>query len=70
MRIREESGNQSPVFLGMAADFQVRQLVDHNVFDEGWHQHDDAPVEAEGAVGGAAAPTLALVADEEFRRFR
>ena len=46
---------------------QVRQLVDDDVFDEGLLQHRGAPVEAQRTVGCAAAPALALVADEYSR---
>ena len=50
----------------MAVDFQVGQFVHDYVFDQGWRHHHDPPVEAKGAVGGAAAPALSLVSDHYF----
>ena len=70
LSVRKQAGNLSPVFRGITADFQVGQFVDDNVLSEFRLEHHDTPVEAEGAVGGAAAPPLSLVADQHSGRFR
>ena len=44
--------------------------MDHHILNQGRWQHHDAPVEAQGAVGGATAPALALVANQDFRCFQ
>ena len=51
----------------MAFYGQVRQFVDDDVFKEIGRQHDGPPVESQRAVGGAASPAAALVADDDPR---
>ena len=67
LRIRQRLGHQAPEVRRVILMGQVRQLVDDDVFDEGLLQHHGAPVEAQRAVGCAAPPALALVADEYLR---
>ena len=70
LSVRKQAGNLCPVLRGMTADFQVGEFVNDNVFSEFRLEHHDSPVEAEGAVGGAAAPPPSLVTDGLSRRFR
>ena len=48
---------------------QVGQLVDDDILNKRWRKHHGAPVKAEGAIGRATTPPLALIAYEHPRPF-
>ena len=58
-------GDECPEVAGVVLVREVDEFVDDDVFDEGGREHHGPPVEAKGAVGGAASPALTLVADED-----
>ena len=66
--VRKSALDMAPVLGRVVHEFEVGEFVDNHIVYEGGFCHDDAPVEAYAAVRGAAAPTLALAADEDLRR--
>ena len=61
LRVVHCFGHQPPEFRGVTLHREVGQLVDDDVLREHGREHHGAPVEAQRAVRGAAAPALALV---------
>ena len=49
--------HRRPESVGVVSMDKVSQLVDHHTFQERGLEHHDTPVEAQGPVGCAAAPT-------------
>ena len=56
----------APVRIGVVSHLQVEHLVDHNVVDQRWLRHDDAPIEPDGSVRGAAAPNPMLPSNQDI----